>query len=113
MTEPTGTNIIVRYNDAAAQWEAWFDGAPCVCYGGDFSMVAVHRLLEGSEIDACDLKLNVSHVQAGAAVLVREAVWQPPELLLPCEQCNGKGEYVGLAVVEKCGACRGKGWIPG
>lgn len=103
--------IVVRYNETAGQWQAWFDGFPHVAYGGEFSMEAVHRLLEGSGTDASDLMLHVDQDQIGSGVLIRSVVWQPPELLFRCEQCNGKGEYVGLAVVEKCGACEGRGWI--
>ena len=103
--------IVVRYCDTAGQWLAWFDGAPCVCYGGEFSTEAVHRLLDGSGTDACDLTLRVE--QADKSVMIHGAVWQPPELLRRCEQCNGKGEYVGLTIVEKCGGCSGRGFLVG
>lgn len=109
--KPTVTTINVRYCDTAGQWLAWFEGTPCVTYGAEFSMQAVHRLLNGYGTDTCDLTLRVE--QADTSVVTHPAVWQPPELLLHCEECDGKGEYVGLAVVEKCGACRGKGWVPG
>jgi hypothetical protein len=111
MTPQIRPVIVVRYCETGSQWQAWFNETTCLCYGGEFSTEAVHRLLEGSGTDACDLTLHVD--RPDKSTMIQEAVWQPPELLLRCEQCDGKGEYVGLAVVEKCGTCRGRGWIAG
>lgn len=106
MPAPT---IIVRYNDTSAQWEAWFDGAACVTYGDDFSMIAVHRLLDGSDTDACDLTLHVDRDQVGSGVLIYEVVWQPPDLVFRCERCHGTGECLVFPDIEKCQRCKGRG----
>lgn len=102
--------IVARYSDTARQWQAWFDGNPCVTYGGEFSMQAVRRVLEGHGTAAGQIELRID--QPDGSTLVQAATWQPPDLLLPCEHCNGTGEYVGLATVEKCQRCAGRGSLP-
>lgn len=103
--------ILVHYCDTAGQWQAWFDESACIAYGGEFSMQAVHRLLEGYGTPAGDVELHVDC--ADGSMQVQSATWQPPDLLLKCEHCNGKGEYVGLATVERCGRCDGRGFTVG
>lgn len=103
--------VIVHYCDTATQWQAWFDRNPCVAYGGEFSMQAVRRLLEHDGAPAGQIELRID--QANGSVLIQPATWQPPDLLLKCEHCGGKGEYVGLATIEKCHRCAGRGFTVG
>lgn len=103
--------IIVQYNKTADQWQAWIEESPCDKGDADFAMDAVYRLLEDLEPEACDLTLHIDQDQDGSDVVIREACWQPPELLFRCERCNGRGEYVGLTVVEPCKSCHGRGWM--
>ena len=105
--------VICRYRNTSGQWSAWLDGTPSVAYGAELPMRAVSRLLDGSDIDHCLVVIHVDQVQAGSGVMIREALWKPPELLFLCSQCNGTGEYVGLTDRQKCQACEGRGWLVG
>ena len=103
--------VIVQYCEPAHQWQAWFDRNPCVAYGGEFSMQAVHRLLECHGTPPGDIELHID--QTGTHPLIQGATWQPPDLLLKCEHCNSTGKYVGLATVEECQRCAGRGFTVG
>ena len=104
--------IIVRYNDPGRQWEARLDGPSCVTYTAALPSPAVHRLLLEYGTPAGNLLVRIDRDQTGLPPLFQEAVWKPPELLFKCERCNGTGEYVGLLEREKCGPCKGRGWLP-
>ena len=68
-------------------------------------------LLEGDGTPPGDIELHID--QTGNHPLIQGATWQPPDLLLKCEHCNGTGEYVGLVTVEKCQRCAGRGFTVG
>jgi hypothetical protein len=90
------------------QWVAHFEGVPQVAFGGDIPMRAVRRLLEGSEIEPAIYYLHCDSDQLGNGVLHRSLIWEPPEMLFECLACRGTGQYVGLAEVGICEACRGR-----
>jgi hypothetical protein len=77
-------------------------------YKEEPQITRVRRLLDetaavsDSHTLLCDLDL------AGTGVLYRSIIWNPPELLLPCGDCHGRGEYVGLLERETCGTCGGR-----
>jgi len=100
--------ITIRYRDTARQWQAWFGGNPCVAYSAESSMQAVHRLLDGLGTQAGELELHIDHSGCNT---IMTATWQPPNLNLLCEHCNGTGEYVGLFHRETCARCAGKGFV--
>lgn len=74
-------------------------------------MQAVHRLLGHYGTPAGKIELHVG--QADGSMMIQDATWQPPDLLFKCEHCGGKGEYVGLATVERCERCAGRGFTVG
>ena len=108
------TTIIARYDAPAEQWVATFEGIPQVTYGGNMPAVAIRRLLDGTEAGAdcyaliCDMDLSGT----GAHPIHRSIIWDPPELLLPCGDCRGRGEYVGLLERETCRTCGGRTVVP-
>jgi len=103
--------IIVRYCDTARQWQAWFQGNPCITYCGESSTQAVHRVLQGHGTPAGDIELRVDQDDGRASVT--KATWWPPDLMLRCEHCNGNGEYIGLIQREPCTRCAGSGFVAG
>ena len=74
---------------------------------------AVRRLLEGAESDQGTYTIECHANLASAEKVPESVVWDPPELLIPCHACNGRGEYVGLLVVEKCATCGSRLVVPG
>jgi hypothetical protein len=72
------------------------------------------RLLDGTETHPnsyaliCDRDLTGT----GAETLYRSIIWNAPELLLPCGDCHGCGEYVGLLERETCPTCGGRKMVP-
>jgi DnaJ-class molecular chaperone len=77
-------------------------------------VVAIRRLLERTEAEPdgyaliCDRDLS----GRGAHPLHRSIIWNPPELLLPCGDCRGRGEYVGLLERATCKTCGGRKVVP-
>jgi hypothetical protein len=112
VTDHSGS-IIARYEQAAGQWTASFDGVPQVAFGGMTAFGAVRRLLDGAESSHGTYMLNCDVDSALAGQNPNSIVWDPPELLIPCPDCNGRGEYVGLQHVEKCRPCGGRIVVPG
>ena len=113
MPDSTENPIFVRNNADAGQWTASFDGLPQVAFGGMTAIGAVRRLLEGAEAGHGTYTLKCDPDSAPAGEISESVVWAPPELLVPCHVCKGRGEYVGLLVVEKCGTCGGRLVVPG
>jgi hypothetical protein len=74
-------------------------------------MGAARRLLDGTDSPAGEYQLLVDQDQIESGVVLGTATWQPPDLLFRCEACEGKGQYVGLNVVEVCQVCRGKKFL--
>jgi hypothetical protein len=70
--------------------------------------VAIRRLLDGTEAEPACYSLLYDRDLSGTGVLNRSIVWNPPELLLPCGDCQGRGEYVGLFERETCQTCGGR-----
>ena len=101
-------SIVCRFSPAGRQWVAFLDCAPQVAYGGDVPMAAVRRFLEGSEQAPGTYPLVCDANQVGSALLHRELVWQPPEILFECSACQGTGKYVGLVDVDTCRVCGGR-----
>jgi hypothetical protein len=106
--------IIVRYDAQGQQWCAAFDGKPQIVFDGNMPAVAIRRLLEGTEAEPdeyaliCDADLSGT----GAHTIYRSIIWNPPELLLPCGDCQGRGEYVGLLERKTCTTCGGRKVVP-
>jgi hypothetical protein len=100
--------IMVTYSPHTDQWIACFDGQPRPAFDGAMPLVAIRRLLDGTEaypdaysvISDCDLSV--------AGVLSRSIIWNPPELLFQCADCHGHGEYVGMLEREVCQTCGGR-----
>jgi hypothetical protein len=111
-TDHSGS-IIARYEHAAGQWTASFDGVPQVAFGGMTAIGAVRRLLEGSEASHGTYTVEHHSDRASSEQIPASVIWDPPELLVPCPDCNGRGEYVGLLHVEKCRTCGGRTVVPG
>src|SRR5262245_42973447 len=112
MNSPT---VICRYSNPAGQWQAWFEGPLNVPSGGSLPRDAVRALLEKNGVPAGTVvTLKVDRDMAGSGVLTRTPTWEPPELRFPCERCRGTGEFrSGLGEPERCGACKGRGWLAG
>jgi hypothetical protein len=70
--------------------------------------VAIRRLLDGTEAASDSYTPLCDQDLAGTGVLYRSIIWNPPELLLPCGDCHGRGEYVGLLEGEARGRCGGR-----
>lgn len=104
--------IIARFSPDAKQWIAHFENVPQVAFGGELPVPAIRGLLEGTEAAPDAYTLRCDQDLAGSGILLRSVIWDPPELLFPCSDCNGRGEYVGLHDREPCGTCRGRGCVP-
>lgn len=83
-----------------------FDRGLPAAFGGDTAVVAIRRLLEATE--APDDSYRVQTDESGIPACVR---WDRPLVLTRCTECDGKGQYVGLHLVERCGACNGQGSV--
>jgi hypothetical protein len=110
MTNVTPDTIIASYVPQAGQWVAAFDGTPQVAFGGNMPAVAIRRLLDDTEAhpDSYALICDADLSGTGAHTIHRSVIWNPPELLLPCGDCQGRGEYVGLLEREICQTCGGR-----
>ena len=106
----TGT-IVCQFNPDADQWVAYFGGAPQAAFGGSLPVVAIRRLLEGTEAPAISYTLICDGDLFGSSILQRSFLWEPPEMLFVCPSCEGKGEYVGLMERESCEPCGGRGLV--
>ena len=103
------STIIVRTN--ADKWAAHLDGAPDLAFGENSLVKAVRRLLEG--IEAEPAVFTILNQGDGSDDERRcSVVWDPPELLFPCQTCEGRGEYVGLIESEVCRGCGGRKVVP-
>ena len=100
--------IICRLD--AGQWVAHFEQTPQVAYGGDLPIVSIRRLLEGTE--AVPDTYTMICDQAGSDILLRSMIWDSPELLFRCPDCEGRGEYVGLLERRTCPTCQGRKVVP-
>jgi hypothetical protein len=103
-----------EYDAHAEQWVATFDDRLQVAFGGSMPAIAIRRLLEGTEAapDAYALICDADLSGSDSHTIHRSIVWRPPELLLPCGDCQGRGEYVGLLERETCGTCGGRKMVP-
>lgn len=113
MADITPDTIVVKFNDTANQWVAHFRMAPQVAFGAEFPVAAIRRLLECTEAEPDRYPLACDQDRAGSFVLLREIIWQPLEILFPCQTCNGTGKYVGLLEVGPCKICGGRKVVPG
>ncbi len=104
--------IICQFAHDGGQWIAHFDGAPVFAFGGDMPVKAIRRLLEGKSVAPARFVLLCDRDRVGSGVLQYTIVWEPPELLFPCQACEGRGEYIGLLEREVCHACGGRKLIP-
>jgi DnaJ-class molecular chaperone len=75
-------------------------------------VVAIRRLLEFTEAASGTYLLICDQDLAGSGVIHREIIWDRPELLFPCPDCRGRGEYVGLLERETCRTCAGRNVVP-
>ena len=105
-----GDSVIV-VKPSGSEWHGHFEGQPNFALSGENSVQAVRRLLEGMEAEPA-MFIILSHGDTGSEVLRYSAMWDGPELLFPCQVCEGRGEYVGLLVRETCHGCGGRKVIP-
>ena len=112
MADISPDTIICRFSADAGQWVAHFEPKPQVAFGGDLPVVAIRRLLEGTEAASDTYPLRCNSDQAGSSVLHRNVIWDPPDLLCECTDCEGRGRYVGLREAEPCKKCAGLGAVP-
>jgi DnaJ-class molecular chaperone len=110
----TPETIVARFDHKVGQWIAHFEHTPQVAFGGDLAVVAIRRLLDGTEAHSdtdplvCDWDQN-----GGGGVLHRDVVWQSPEVLFPCPLCKGSGRFVGFMKAGTCKAWGGRKVVPG
>jgi hypothetical protein len=84
--------------------------APQVGFGGNMPVNAIRRLLEHTDAAngeywlICDRDLSGT----GANPIHRAIIWEQPELLFPCGDCRGSGEYIGLTERGPCRTCGGR-----
>ncbi len=105
--------IVCRFNSHAGQWLAHFEHASQVAFGGDKPLLALRRLLEGTEAEPGEYNMRWDQEEpTGTDAPFWTAMWQPPELLYQCPDCEGKGQYIGMANVELCRTCGGRNVIP-
>lgn len=91
--------IVERLN---GQWVARFRDRPQPPCSGRKPVDAIARLLAAQGIPVLPHDL-ISHVEN----------WGENgfEFVLPaCPDCRGRGEYVGLTLVERCTTCQGSGY---
>jgi hypothetical protein len=96
------TRVIVKRLNG--HWTAWFSDRPQAGCTGRKPVDAIGGLLaaQGVPIPPHDL---ISHVEN----------WGENgfEFVLPaCPDCRGRGQYVGLTLVERCRTCQGSGYHP-
>jgi hypothetical protein len=96
------------HNADAGQWTASFEGVPQFAFGGGTAIGAVRRLLEGAESEHGTYTIECFSDLALGEQIPASIVWDPPELLASCPDCNGRGEYIGLLHIEKCRTCGGR-----
>ena len=92
MPESADNQIVVRHIADAEQWTASFDGVPQFAFGGKTTLGAVRRLLEGAETGHGTYAIEYHSDLALADQIPASVIWDPPELLIPCTDCNGRGE---------------------
>ncbi len=90
------STIVSRYDWHGKEWVAYFEDTTQVAFGSDMPMKAVRRLLEGTEAERQAVLIWCDRDMAGTGRLRLSSFWDPPELLIPCQACEGRGEYVGL-----------------
>jgi hypothetical protein len=115
MIDLTPRTIIVHHDAQAGQWVAAFVERPHWSpFGGNTPAVAIRRLLEGDKASerVCTLICDTDLSGRGAHTIYRSIVWSPPELLLPCGDCRGRGEHVGLLERKTCPTCGGRKVVP-
>jgi hypothetical protein len=107
MADIAPDTIIARFDPLCGYWIAHFPATPQVAFGGNLPMLAVRRLLEGTEAlpDTYLVHYDRSETDTGH---VQSIVWEPPEILFDCTECNGTGQYVGLIETGPCKVCGGR-----
>ncbi len=108
MADITPDRIVCRFDGRADQWVAHFEHRPQVAFGADIPGTAYRQLLEGTEVAPDSYPLVCDADRAGTGIVTALLIWQPPEILFPCPTCGGTGQYIGLADVDVCKACRGR-----
>jgi len=108
MPDVSTDTIVARFDPDAGQWLAHFGDNPKATFGSDLPMVSVRRLLEGTEATPDTYELHCDTGRSGSGLLIRSLTWDPPEILIACEECRGTGLYVGLIETEPCKACGGR-----
>lgn len=104
--------IIAKFDAMGGEWIGHFADRPQVGFGGDLPVVAIRRLLEGTESAPDTYTLECDRDLIGSGIILRSIIWDPPELLFRCPGCDGRGEYVGLHERERCRRCGGRGRVP-
>jgi hypothetical protein len=114
MTGSPILTIMALYDADAEQWIASFEDERYRTFGGHTPAVAIRRLLEWTEAkpDAYMLICDADLSGLVAHTIHRPIIWNPPDLLLPCGECRGRGQYVGLRVRETCRTCGGRTVVP-
>src|SRR5262245_33223503 len=105
--------IQATYNATAGQWRASFCGLLQVAFGAATATAAARRLLEYTQAERGTYTLLSGNERDSGTAIVQFVTWDPPELLLPCDDCRGTGEYRGLTESGPCKACGGRGAVAG
>lgn len=103
---------IIAY-DHLGHWSARFDDGTPDSFGGPDAFAAIRRLLENSSarhltLDDFEPDLDKCRLNRMEMVL-KDRDSGNGGRKEPCPECSGTGRYVGLTVVEPCGACGGLG----
>lgn len=107
MPHSSPDTIVAQFDPNAGQWVAYFRDTPQVAFGGNLPMVSVRRLLEGTEASAATYELQ-RDIGRSEGLFIGSLTWDPPEILISCEECRGTGQYVGLIETGPCKACGGR-----
>ncbi len=112
MTDASHPPLVVRPHDDGSYWTAYLEQVPQFAICGPTAVQAVRRFLEAAESGPGTYSvMDISDTEHTAGIPLA-VIWDPPELLVRCPDCEGRGEYVGLFVVESCRVCSGRSLVP-
>lgn len=99
--------IIVARLPVVGHWSAYFQDTPGKSFAGPTADIALGRLAESlSAFGTFRMEQVGGSEQSG--LLEVDLI---PLAGLPCPDCRGTGEYVGLTTREKCRKCGGRGTV--
>jgi hypothetical protein len=84
-------------------WTAWIDGNSRLAFGGQSPGKAVEHLLEFAGMDPATLHADLSQCSGTKFVFIHDGK--------TCQECGGRGKYIGLYKVAECCNCGGSGLV--